>query len=82
MRNEPPNAPTTPLEVACDVPALMAQPSAAKRTVKHQQVYRQGAFGGTLNTTLCGRMRVGTDGMNVDGPVTCKLCLRKLGVVS
>lgn len=32
----------------------------------------------TITTTLCRRMRLGDDGMNVDVVVTCKLCLRIL----
>ena len=50
------------------------------KLVMHKQVYRPGVFGGTLNTTLCGRLRSGKE-MNVesqDGRVTCKFCLRVL----
>ena len=50
-----------------------------QRAVVHGQIYRSGPFGGTVNTTLCGRMRSLTDGMNVGDEVTCKFCLRILG---
>lgn len=50
------------------------------KTIIHKQVYRKGALGGTVNTTLCGRMANAqwdkNDGMNVSDDVTCKLCLR------
>ena len=46
-----------------------------KREVAHKQLYRPGVFGGTVNTTLCGRVRQDED-MNVGKRVTCKLCLR------
>jgi len=46
-------------------------------TVIHKQVYRA-VIGGTVNTTLCGRMQIQPDGMNVGAAVTCKLCLRIL----
>lgn len=48
--------------------------------VLHKQVYRAGAFGSTLNTTLCGRLHKGQD-YNVadsDQQVTCKFCLQRL----
>lgn len=51
------------------------------KPVSHFQVYRKNAFGGTTNTTLCGRMSNAGDDMNVaDGEqeVTCKLCLRRM----
>lgn len=44
----------------------------------HKQIYRPGVFGGTMNTTLCGRMQTTRDGANVSDEVTCKLCLKKL----
>ena len=48
-----------------------------KRMVNHKQIYRNGPFGGTINTTLCGRVdnRL-PDGMNVDTQVTCKFCIK------
>jgi len=49
----------------------------------HKQIYKEGAFGGTLNTTLCGRSNkyswLLSDGSNVsdkDEEVTCKFCLK------
>lgn len=47
-------------------------------SVIHRQVYRRGPFGGTMNTTLCGRLQVGGDGVNVGGTVTCKLCIGRI----
>jgi hypothetical protein len=48
--------------------------------VTHQAIVRKGPFGGTLTTTLCGRMNLkSTDGMNSSGndeEVTCKFCLK------
>lgn len=51
----------------------------------HKQIYKESAFGGTLNTTLCGRSNkhswVVSDGSNVsdkDEEVTCKFCLKEL----
>ncbi len=49
-----------------------------RRKIVHQQIYRKGFLGATLNTTFCGRMSCDDDGMNVGGRVNCKLCLRKL----
>ena len=52
------------------------------RVVLHKQIYKRGVFGGTVNTTLCGRLHQGED-MNVsirDDEVTCKFCLRRLPV--
>lgn len=49
-----------------------------KRVVIHKQVYRNGAWGMKINTTLCGRMRIACDGMNVGDKVTCKFCLRRM----
>ena len=49
------------------------------KVINHKQVTRKTPFGnGELNTTLCGRMSLQTDGMNVDDKITCKLCLKKL----
>ena len=48
--------------------------------VTHKQIYRPGPFGGTINTTLCGRLHAGND-MNVDpedSNVTCKFCLKMI----
>lgn len=49
------------------------------RPVRHHQIYRSTAFGGALNTTLCGRMSgCLAEGMNVavgNEDVTCKFCL-------
>lgn len=49
-------------------------------TVTHLQIYRKNALGGVTNTTLCNRVRNGTDYNNttVDAEVTCKFCLRNL----
>lgn len=50
------------------------------KLVMHKQIYRNGPFGGTMNTTLCGRLRSGQE-MNVESQesrVTCKFCLRIL----
>jgi hypothetical protein len=52
---------------------------AKRRVVLHKSIVRKGPFGGTLTTTLCGRMQTGSDGMNIGEGVTCKFCLRKLG---
>jgi hypothetical protein len=49
-----------------------------KRSVIHKQILRPGPFGGTVNTTLCGRVATGSDGMNIGGEVTCKFCLKIL----
>lgn len=46
--------------------------------VIHKSVVRPGLLGGTLTTTLCGRMRTISDGMNIGDEVTCKFCLRKM----
>lgn len=48
--------------------------------VAHVQIYKPSAFGGTKNTTLCGRLASGEDMNIADRPedVTCKLCLRRL----
>ena len=44
--------------------------------VTHKQIYKAGLHGGTVNTTLCGRVSDALpDGMNVGENVTCKLCL-------
>ncbi len=53
-------------------------------SVIHAQVYRQGAFGGMLNTTACGRVSGRGSDNNVSTnqlEVTCKFCLKKLAVV-
>lgn len=50
-----------------------------KRAVIHRQVYRNGPFGGTRNTTICGRQNNGGEDTNVtivESEVTCKFCLR------
>lgn len=47
------------------------------RAVFHKQVYKKGPFGGTMNTTLCRRLRAAVE-HNVaieDAGVTCKFCL-------
>lgn len=50
------------------------------KKVSHKQIYKKGVFGGTLNTTLCGRVNnwenEKNDGMNIDDNFNCKLCLR------
>lgn len=49
--------------------------------VLHKSKRRPNAFGGTTQTTLCGRMALGGDGMNIaasDDAVTCKICLFRL----
>lgn len=41
-------------------------------------------MGGQVNTTLCGRMRCTSDGMNLttdEDAVTCAFCLRRLAVI-
>ena len=44
--------------------------------VQHKSIVREGRFGGTLTTTLCGRMdNSSDDGWNVSDKVTCKHCL-------
>jgi hypothetical protein len=51
------------------------------KMVIHKSIQRPTGFGGTVNTTLCGRMNSAFyDGMNSgDGDeVTCKFCLREL----
>lgn len=50
-----------------------------KNIVNHRQVYYP-LMGGTVNTTLCERVRNGlNDGYNVDNEnVTCKFCLKIL----
>lgn len=51
------------------------------RTVLHASKVVKGPFGSTRTTTLCERMQLGNDGMNVADnieQVTCKLCLRRL----
>lgn len=49
-----------------------------KSKVVHKQVYRKGPFGGTLNTTVCGRLHSGNEHncSDVDREVTCKVCLK------
>jgi hypothetical protein len=50
-------------------------------TKVHMQRVRPGVFGGTVNGTLCNRMRVLADGMNLTdnrAEVTCSFCLRML----
>lgn len=47
------------------------------KQVLHKQIYRKNVFGGTLNTTICRRVRNQQD-YNVadtDAEVTCKFCL-------
>lgn len=45
--------------------------------VNHQQIYKQNAFGGITNTTVCGRVDNSLEDANKDaGEVTCKHCLR------
>jgi hypothetical protein len=51
------------------------------RVVMHLSVTRPGAWGGTLTTALCGRLRTLNDGMNLaetEKDVTCKFCLKML----
>ncbi len=50
----------------------------AKSKVFHKQLYRQGPWGGEVNTTICGRVRNGQGDYNTadtDDEVTCKYCL-------
>ena len=50
--------------------------------VLHAHKEYRGALGGTVNTTLCGRMSLGNEGMNKAdtlAEITCKLCKRRLG---
>lgn len=49
-----------------------------KRVVIHKSLVRSGPFGGTLTTTLCGRMQTTQDGMNIGDTVTCKFCLKEM----
>ncbi len=51
--------------------------------VTHKQIYKEGCFGGKLNTTLCGRVdnvnNKKNDGMNISdngADFTCKLCIK------
>jgi len=48
----------------------------SKSQVTHVYVSRPGPFGGTLHTTLCGRMADPSRTMNTSADVNCKLCLR------
>ena len=51
------------------------------KPVTHLHVYRKNAFGGTTNTTICGRFSCAADDLNntdKDEEVTCKLCLRRM----
>lgn len=70
-----------PCEDAQAVPAVgIPLDRRVRRQVVHKQVYRRGPFGGTLNTTICGRTRAGRD-INNDGDgeaVTCLMCLRRM----
>jgi hypothetical protein len=50
-------------------------------TKTHMQKVRPGVFGGTVNGTLCNRIRVLSGGMNLTdnrAEVTCSFCLRML----
>lgn len=47
----------------------------------HLGVTRKGAFGGIKTTSLCGRLRTLSDGMNLAGDekqVTCAFCLARM----
>lgn len=46
--------------------------------VKHLQIYKPGPFGGTINTTICGRVRNEQDYNVAEGraDVTCSYCKR------
>jgi hypothetical protein len=46
------------------------------KQVSHRQVYRKGPFGGTINTTYCGRVRNGQDYNVAENgeQVTCHFC--------
>lgn len=47
--------------------------------VKHQSLVVRNGRGSLLTTTLCGRLRTVSDGMNIAGEgdkVTCKFCLK------
>jgi hypothetical protein len=51
----------------------------AKRVLHKGRQFQR--WGGTVYTTLCGRMAVGNDGMNIansDAEVSCKFCLRRM----
>lgn len=51
------------------------------RKVLHASKIVKAPFGGTRTTTLCERMQLGNDGMNVadtNEKVTCRLCIREL----
>lgn len=59
-----------------------AQCKALPRMKIHKAISGPGSFGGTLTTTLCGRMNnASQDGMNSSAEsnqVTCGFCLKKL----
>ena len=48
--------------------------------INHKQIYKNGVFGGILNTTLCGKLNnyqnEKNKGMNVSTDFNCKLCLK------
>lgn len=49
--------------------------------VLHRQIYKPSAFGGTSNTTLCGRVDNSKNDYNVadtDAEVTCSFCRKIL----
>lgn len=50
------------------------------RKVLHLQIFKPGAFGGTVNTTVCGRVRNGGDYNVADDvdSVTCTYCRRAI----
>lgn len=45
--------------------------------VNHVYISRSGPFGGTVHTTLCGRMALPHRNESKSEEVNCKLCLRK-----
>ena len=51
------------------------------RKVTHWYQVKPGVFGGTLTTSLCGRLRTTSDGMNLTDDmkeVSCKFCIKSL----
>lgn len=48
------------------------------KVIHHEPIFKHGPANSVISTTLCGRMSLQDDGMNVAAKVTCKLCLKKL----
>lgn len=45
--------------------------------VTHVYISRKGPFGGTVHTTLCGRMALPSENRKDSETVNCKLCIKK-----